>query len=343
MTREGKNVILCGPFGVGKSSLAGLYAQALQCDEITELGSPCRVCEQCKYFAGPAIRHPDTPRLKCNEAGRFDDIEGLIKSLRYRPREGRRRILILDEAQEASLKALAALLDILQTKPSWVTIIIVTSKIEEIGDAIISRCVRHDLDPIGFDSSVRWLKQICDEENIRYDASGLSLIAQTAAGNIRVATKRLEQLADNYDMVTETVVRKHFKLDYVDRLISWVRALISADLQQQIDVLDGWADRAPKKAAAIEAFLNFIHMTEVRRLYRQDIIMQNTTPDDRKFVVGAMAARAATAGIATNMFWQEAVEFWAPRAGGMTEATLLERAIKFNDWLNIGYVAEVAP
>ena len=115
-------------------------------------------------------------------------------------------------------------------------------------------------------------------------------------------------------------------------------AALAGDRQLQVDVIDGWSDFASKKTEAIEAFLVFLFTTEILRLYRQDRVLQGIRLADHEQIVTEMRARAAAAGIDECKFWQEAINFWRPEAGGLTEATLIARILKFDRWLNIDRV-----
>lgn len=115
-TGIGKNVILHGPSGIGKTSLARIYAEALLCRNTRNSGSPCRTCEQCVDFEQLG-GHPSYTELNCARFGRFEDVEEELKNLKFHPMFGRWRFLVLDEAHQMSLKAFDALLKHLEETP----------------------------------------------------------------------------------------------------------------------------------------------------------------------------------------------------------------------------------
>ena len=82
----------------------------------------------------------------------------------------------------------------------------------------------------------------------------------------------------------------------------------------------GIASVANKKVTTIEAFLVFLFTTEILRLNRHDQVMQGILPADRKWIVTEMRAKAAAAGMNEREYWQEAVDFWSPKAGGIVKS-----------------------
>ena len=337
----GKSVILGGPGGVGKTSLLRIYPQALQCEDVSKSGSPCLNCDQCVAFAQPG-GHPSCTELDCARSGRFEDVEEILATLRFNPIFGRWRILALDETQQASRRALDALNKQLDELPSWAVFIFATTDVDKLPPPIKSRCAMYELKPISFEAGLLHLKQLCELESIPYELDGLSLIAEVSRGDLRDMITRLDQVSEGGGVVTEQEVRRLFNLDYVDTLVRYMRAVLAADLQAQVNIVDQWSDLASNKAEAIQAFLVFLFTTEVLRFYRPDRLMSSMRPDDREWIVAKTRDRANGAGMDQRKFWQEVVDFWNPDGGGMTDAALCAKLIKFDALMNIGIVPFVA-
>jgi DNA polymerase III subunit gamma/tau len=331
----GKSVIIHGATaGVGKTSLARIYAQALQCENLRSTGSPCLTCKECLAFE-QRESHRGFDELDCARFGRFDDVDGFLKNLAFAPIFGTWRILMLDEAQEASPKALQAMLKQLEEPPPWGVFIIVARTIDRLPRTIQSRCAAiHELKPISFEMGLLHLTKLCELENIPYELEGLSLIAEVSRGEVRDMMNRLEQVSEGGGVVTEAEVRRVLNLDYVDTIVRYIRAVLASNRQRQVSVIDEWNDEPSKKANAIEAFLVFLFTTEVLRLRRQDRIMNSILIADCEQIVAEMSARAATARMDERRFWQEVVDFWG-RDGAVTDAGLIAKVIKFDAFLNI--------
>ena len=140
-SRTGKSVIIHGAApGVGKTSLARIYARALQCENPSNTGSPCLTCKECLAFERRESGR-GFDELDCARFGRFDDIDGFLKNLAFTPMFGTWRILMLDETQEASPKALDAMNKTLEEPPPWGVFIIVTRTIDRLPPTInIAMC-----------------------------------------------------------------------------------------------------------------------------------------------------------------------------------------------------------
>ena len=110
------------------------------------------------------------------------------------------RILMLDETQEASPKALEAMNKTLEEPPPWGVFIIVTRTIDRLPPTTISRCAIYELRPISFEMGLLHLKKLCELENIRYELEGLSLLAEVSRGEVRDMMTRLEQVSEGGEL-----------------------------------------------------------------------------------------------------------------------------------------------
>ena len=201
-----KPVLLHGPSGLGKTSLGRIYAQGLFCESGSSSGSPCRACRQCVDFE--KRRHPEYIELNCAREGSLENIKPVLKYLTIHPMFSGRRIVLFDEAQQMSPKAFDALLKLLEEPPPWVVFIIVTTAIDQLPEAIKSRCTVHELKPVGFELRVSLLKRICEAERIEYEGEGLALIAELSGSNLRELIVRLDQVIEDGGPVGEQEVRR---------------------------------------------------------------------------------------------------------------------------------------
>ena len=183
--------LFCGPRGVGKTSMARIFAAALQCPHAKE-ATPCGECETCQRI----FRGEDSDVTEMDGASNrgIDDIRGLIEHVQYAPTQGRYRVFILDEVHMLTLDAFNALLKTLEEPPSHVKFVFATTEPERILPTVLSRCQRCDFSSISNSDISRRLEQICQLENAQPGEGLLEEVALLAQGGMRDAQSMLDQI-----------------------------------------------------------------------------------------------------------------------------------------------------
>ena len=183
--------LFCGPRGVGKTSMARIFAAALQCPNAKE-ATPCGECETCQRI----FRGEDSDVTEMDGASNrgIDDIRGLIEHVQYAPTQGRYRVFILDEVHMLTRDAFNALLKTLEEPPSHVKFVFATTEPERILPTVLSRCQRCDFSSISNSDISRRLEQICQLENAQPGEGLLAEVALLAQGGMRDAQSMLDQI-----------------------------------------------------------------------------------------------------------------------------------------------------
>ena len=183
--------LFCGPRGVGKTSMARIFAAALQCPHAKE-ATPCGECETCQRI----FRGEDSDVTEMDGASNrgIDDIRGLIEHVQYAPTQGRYRVFILDEVHMLTRDAFNALLKTLEEPPSHVKFVFATTEPERILPTVLSRCQRCDFSSISNSDISRRLEQICQLENAQPGEGLLEEVALLAQGGMRDAQSMLDQI-----------------------------------------------------------------------------------------------------------------------------------------------------
>ena len=139
--RIGHAYLFCGTRGTGKTSIAKIFARAVNCEHPVE-GSPCGECESCKAIAAGTSMNVIEIDAASNNG--VDNIREIVEEVSYSPAEGRFKVYIIDEVHMLSIGAFNALLKTLEEPPSYVIFILATTEVHKIPITILSRCQRYD-------------------------------------------------------------------------------------------------------------------------------------------------------------------------------------------------------
>ncbi len=182
--------LLSGTRGVGKTTIARIFAKALNCVQ-APTGEPCNNCEQChKITQG---NHVDVTEIDGASNNSVDDARALREHIGYAAMEGRYKVFIIDEAHMLSRNAFNALLKTLEEPPARVVFIFATTEAHKFPITIVSRCQHFIFKRLAEDELIDHLVTILQKENVQYDQSAVRLIARRAAGSVRDGMSLLGQ------------------------------------------------------------------------------------------------------------------------------------------------------
>ena len=188
--RIGHAYLFCGTRGTGKTSIAKIFAKAVNCQNPID-GSPCGECALCKAIASGASMNVIEIDAASNNG--VDNIREIVDEVSYSPAEGKYKVYIIDEVHMLSIGAFNALLKTLEEPPAYVIFILATTEVHKIPITILSRCQRYDFRRITIDTIVDRLKELIQAENIQVEDRALRYIAKTADGSMRDAISLLDQ------------------------------------------------------------------------------------------------------------------------------------------------------
>ena len=194
MKREPHGVIFTGVRGVGKTTVARLYAKALNCSNRlqTEAGiEPCNTCESCLAIARG--NHEDVLEIDGASNTGVADVRALQETVSYQPQRSQFKIYIIDEVHMLSQAAFNALLKTLEEPPSHVVFIFATTEMHKVPQTIVSRCQAFYLPKLSTPLIAARLRQILGREEIEAEDKAVAVIAREGHGSMRDALTLLDQ------------------------------------------------------------------------------------------------------------------------------------------------------
>ncbi len=208
--------LFAGPRGTGKTTMAKLFAKALNCEK--GIGHQCNECSNC--LAVNDGSHQDIIEIDAASNNGVDDIRALVDNVNYAPIKGRYKVYIIDEVHMMSANAFNALLKTLEEPPSHVVFILATTEPHKIIPTILSRCQRYNFSKVSDKDIKQRIIEILKIENISYEESAIDLIISLADGGVRDALSMLDQVLAyaNQTLNEEDVLDLFALLNKTDKL-----------------------------------------------------------------------------------------------------------------------------
>jgi DNA polymerase-3 subunit gamma/tau len=227
--------LFVGPRGIGKTSLARIFAKALNCRK-GPTPTPCDVCEACReIMAGSSM---DVMEIDGASNTGVDQVRELRENVKYAPTRGPYKIYIIDEVHMLSTAAFNALLKTLEEPPPHVKFIFATTESQKVLPTIVSRCQRFDLRRISAPHIVERLQLIATAENVTLEDDAALAIARGAEGGLRDAESALDQLiAFRGDKIAEEDVLAVFGLVARHTLEALAEAVLKGDVPALIRIV----------------------------------------------------------------------------------------------------------
>ncbi len=188
--RVGHAYLFCGTRGTGKTSVAKVFAKAINCANPKD-GNPCNECTSCLEIRSQASMNVIEIDAASNNG--VDNIRKIVEEVRYSPTNGRYKVYIIDEVHMLSPGAFNALLKTLEEPPSYVVFILATTEAHKIPVTIMSRCQRYDFKRISVETITEHIRMLAQAEHVETEEKALRYIAGKADGALRDAISLLDQ------------------------------------------------------------------------------------------------------------------------------------------------------
>ncbi len=184
--------LFCGCRGTGKTTLARIYAKALNCEQLTSEFEPCNKCSSCLEVSQG--RSLDVLEIDGASNRGIDDIRQINETIGYATASGKYKVYLLDEVHMLTKEAFNALLKTLEEPPSHVKFFFATTEPHKVLPTIISRCQRFDLSRISSEIIVQKLSSVCRDFARDHEEEALQILAKLADGSMRDAESLLDQV-----------------------------------------------------------------------------------------------------------------------------------------------------
>lgn len=235
--RIGHAYLFCGTRGTGKTTIAKIFAKAVNCEHPID-GNPCNECASCRAIASGASMNVIEIDAASNNG--VDNIREIREEVAYSPADGKYKVYIIDEVHMLSIGAFNALLKTLEEPPSYVIFILATTEAHKIPVTILSRCQRYDFRRIAQETIQSRLQELMEQEKVEVEERALRYIAKKGDGSLRDALSLLDQCIAFYLGETLTYDRVLEVLGAVDTEVfsDLLRKILKEDLVAAIGTLE---------------------------------------------------------------------------------------------------------
>jgi DNA polymerase-3 subunit gamma/tau len=249
--------LLTGTRGVGKTTIARILAKSLNCEQGLS-AEPCGQCGACKAIEEG--RFVDLLEIDAASRTKVEDTRELLDNVQYKPTQGRYKVYLIDEVHMLSKHSFNALLKTLEEPPPHVKFLLATTDPHKLPITVLSRCLQFNLKALGRHEIASHLATVLSAEAIPFDEAALALLARAAQGSMRDALSLTDQaIAQGEQAVTLEAVQHMLGAVPSLQLVKILRAIISADAQSMMSLLDQVAGHVPDVASLLPELQNLVH------------------------------------------------------------------------------------
>ena len=255
--RIGHAYLFCGTRGTGKTSIAKLFARAVNCEHPID-GNPCNECPACLAIRSQSSL--DVREIDAASNNGVDNVREIREEVQYSPSMGRYKVYIIDEVHMLSAGAFNALLKTLEEPPSYVIFILATTEKHKIPVTILSRCQQYDFRRISTETITAHLVKLMEEEGIKAEEKALRYIARSADGSMRDALSLLDQCISFYlgqDLEYDKVLAVLGTMD-ITVFSGLLRHITAQDTAQVLSIIDETVIQGKELSQFLSDFLWYL-------------------------------------------------------------------------------------
>ena len=227
--------LLTGTRGTGKTSVARIFARAINCLSPKD-GSPCGECECCKkLLSGTSL---DVVEIDAASNNSVDDARAIRDNVRYAPVDCKYKVYIIDEVHQLSGAAFNALLKTLEEPPAHAVFVLATTEVQKIPATIMSRCLRLDFHLVPQETLEEHVAKIFDLEGVKYTKEGVSAIAAAGEGSVRDTLSVADMCVSYSDVVDYESVLGVLGANDPQMIAKIALAALSGDIKGAVSLVE---------------------------------------------------------------------------------------------------------
>ena len=261
--------LFTGTRGVGKTTIARIFAKSLNCERGTS-AEPCGECETC--LAIDAGRYIDLLEIDAASNTGVDNVRDLIENAQYMPSRGRYKVYLIDEVHMLSKQAFNALLKTLEEPPEHVKFLFATTDPEKLLVTVLSRCLQFNLKRLDEDQISGQITRILEAEGIASEPGAVRQLARAADGSLRDGLSLLDQAlaytgaGDGAGSLDDASVATMLGTVDRTRIDALLEALAAGDGKALLDEVATLAGFSPDWNGVLDALADALHRLQVRQL-----------------------------------------------------------------------------
>ncbi|MBL4850973.1 MAG: DNA polymerase III subunit gamma/tau [Gammaproteobacteria bacterium] len=259
--------LFSGTRGVGKTTIARVFAKALNC-ETGVTAEPCGQCSACTEI--DEGRFIDLIEVDAASRTKVDDTRELLDNVPYAPSRGRYKVYLIDEVHMLSKHSFNALLKTLEEPPPHVKFLLATTDPQKLPVTVLSRCLQFNLKRLPLEAISGHLEKILKSEGIEFETAALTQIAAAAEGSVRDSLSLLDQaIAFSNGKILADDVRSMLGSISHDYVVSLLEALANADAARLLEIVGTLMEQGADANAVLAELVSSLHLIAMLQAHPQ--------------------------------------------------------------------------